>query len=138
MGIEHFVGILHKDSDSEYGVSFPDFPGCVTAGKTLDEAKNLAIEALEFHVEGLLEEGIDIPLPTELEKIVQLKEYKDAEFFLTIPVTITRAKSKRINITLPEDLIRIIDKFSRKKGLSRSAFLAKASEIAIQRNLIKE
>ncbi len=33
-----YIAYLHKDRHSDYGVSFPDFPGCITAGKTLDEA----------------------------------------------------------------------------------------------------
>ena len=41
-----YVAIIHKDHDSDFGVSFPDFPGCITAGLTLDEAKGMALEAL--------------------------------------------------------------------------------------------
>ena len=37
-----YVAIIPKDPDSDFGVSFPDFPGCITAGRTLDEAKALA------------------------------------------------------------------------------------------------
>ena len=40
-----YIAYLHKDRDSDYGVSFPDFPGCITAGKTLDEASRMAAEA---------------------------------------------------------------------------------------------
>ncbi len=41
-----YIAIIHKDDDSDFGVSFPDFSGCVTADRTLDEAKDLAIEVL--------------------------------------------------------------------------------------------
>jgi predicted RNase H-like HicB family nuclease len=41
-----YIAYLHKDRGSDYGVSFPDFPGCITAGKTLEEASRLAPEAL--------------------------------------------------------------------------------------------
>jgi len=41
-----YIAIIHKDPDSDFGVSFPDFPGCITAGRTLDEAKEMAREAL--------------------------------------------------------------------------------------------
>ena len=39
-----FIALIHKDAQSEFGVSFPDLPGCVTAGATLDEARLLAAE----------------------------------------------------------------------------------------------
>lgn len=40
-----YVGLLRKDAASDYGVEFPDFPGCVTAGRDLDEARRMAVEA---------------------------------------------------------------------------------------------
>ena len=38
----NYIAVVHKEPASDYGVSFPDFPGCITAGKTIDEAKDLA------------------------------------------------------------------------------------------------
>ncbi|MBL0942631.1 MAG: type II toxin-antitoxin system HicB family antitoxin, partial [Alphaproteobacteria bacterium] len=35
----NYIALIHKDKNSDFGVSFPDFPGCITAGKTLDEAR---------------------------------------------------------------------------------------------------
>ena len=45
------IALIRKDAASDYGVGFPDFPGCVTAGRTLDEARRMAAEALELHVD---------------------------------------------------------------------------------------
>jgi predicted RNase H-like HicB family nuclease len=59
-----YIAYLHKDPDSDFGVSFPDFPGCVTAGKTSDEARRLAPEALSFHIQGMREDGDEIPVPS--------------------------------------------------------------------------
>jgi antitoxin HicB len=47
----HYVALIHKDSDSCYGVSFPDVPGVFTAGDTIDEAMRQAAEVLEFAAE---------------------------------------------------------------------------------------
>ena len=52
-----YIALLRKDEESDYGVMFSDFRGCVTAGRTLDEAMGLAIEALAFHVEGMRADG---------------------------------------------------------------------------------
>jgi predicted RNase H-like HicB family nuclease len=49
------IALIHKESDSDFGVSFPDFPGCVTAGRTIDEAKDMAREALSGHVRVMTE-----------------------------------------------------------------------------------
>jgi antitoxin HicB len=49
--MSYYIALIHKDPDSDYGVSFPDVPGVVTAGKTIDEAMQLAVEVLEFAAE---------------------------------------------------------------------------------------
>jgi predicted RNase H-like HicB family nuclease len=64
-----YVALLSKDPDSDYGVDFPDFPGCVTAGHTPEEARELALESLCLHIEGMIEDGEPMPSPTTIEKI---------------------------------------------------------------------
>jgi predicted RNase H-like HicB family nuclease len=56
-----YIAYLHKDRNSDFGVSFPDFPGCITVGKTLEEARRKAAEALSFHVAGMLADNEKIP-----------------------------------------------------------------------------
>lgn len=58
-----YVALVHKDGDSSYGVHFPDFPGGVSAGNTIDEAVANAVEALSFHVQGIVADGDPIPTP---------------------------------------------------------------------------
>jgi len=48
----HYIALIHKDADSSYGVSFPDVPGVIAAGDTIDEAMQHAAEVLEFAAEG--------------------------------------------------------------------------------------
>jgi len=59
----NYIAIVHKETKSDFGVSFPDFPGCITAGKNIDEAKDIAQEALTFHIQGMLEDGELLPSP---------------------------------------------------------------------------
>jgi predicted RNase H-like HicB family nuclease len=61
---KHYIALVHKDEDSRFGVSFPDFPGVVTAAPILNEALARAEEALAQHVEGMAEHGEPIPPPT--------------------------------------------------------------------------
>jgi predicted RNase H-like HicB family nuclease len=64
-----FVVYLHKDKNSDYGVSFPDFPGCITAGSTLEEARKMAVEALAMHVAGMREDVEPFPQPSSLDDL---------------------------------------------------------------------
>lgn len=73
-----YIALIHKDTDSDYGVSFPDLPGCVTAGATLEEARSLAAEALAFHLEGMIEDGAPPPQPSSLDVIMSEREARDA------------------------------------------------------------
>ena len=68
--MRQYIALIHKDADSDFGVSFPDLPGCVTAGATLDEARDMAEEALAFHIEGLEQDGEAIPEPSSLEAVM--------------------------------------------------------------------
>ena len=65
-----YIAILAKDPDTDYGVHFPDFLGCITAGSTLDEVREMAAEALTGHIEGMLEDGETIPEPSSLERVM--------------------------------------------------------------------
>jgi len=64
--------------DNNFGVVFPDFDGCVSVGKDLNDAINMAQEALKFHVDGMREDGEELPEPTTLEQVK--KEYPDNVF----------------------------------------------------------
>jgi len=64
----HYIALIHKDRDGCYGVSFPDVPGMITIGATLDEALREAGEVLAFAAEGWLEDtGAPFPQPRALE-----------------------------------------------------------------------
>ena len=56
-----YPALIHKEEHSDYGVSFPDFPGCITAGETLEEAYQMAEEALQVHIEGMQTEKLTAP-----------------------------------------------------------------------------
>jgi predicted RNase H-like HicB family nuclease len=62
----HYVAIVEKAECRAVGVWFPDLPGCVSAGDTLDETMLNAAEALEFWAEAMIESGQEIPPPQSL------------------------------------------------------------------------
>ena len=70
--MRHYIALLHKEVDSDYGVSFPDLPGCVAAGSTLEEAAELIRGAVEMHLETMREDGDTIPVPTTVADCVTI------------------------------------------------------------------
>jgi predicted RNase H-like HicB family nuclease len=84
---KHYIALVHKDEDSRFGVSFPDFPGVVTAAPILNEALERAEEALALHVEGMAEDGEPIPPPSGFAEII--RHYPDAVPVL-VPLPLTR------------------------------------------------
>jgi predicted RNase H-like HicB family nuclease len=127
----NYIALIHKDSDSDYGVSFPDFPGCITAGNTIDEAKDMAQEALSGHITVMDEFGDKIPEPSNLEKIVSSNSDEKYIAFFIVSVPDKKSRKVRVNITVPEEDLNQIDSFAKQHGMTRSAFLIKAAQETI-------
>ena len=126
--MRYYVALVHKDADSDFGVSFPDFPGCISAGLTLNEAATMAAEALGGHIDLMSDEGLAVPEPSTLDLIMEDPENRDGVPIM-VPVTVKRpARAVRVNITLPEDVLARIDAHAESKGMNRSGFLAFAAK----------
>ena len=126
-----YIAYLHKDRKSDFGVSFPDFPGCVTAGKTLDEARRLAPEALALHIKGMIEDGEPVPESSTLDALANDPAMKDAVAFL-VSVDIAE-KAERFNITARKSQMEEIDRLARRSRMTRSAYMVVAALAAKQR-----
>jgi predicted RNase H-like HicB family nuclease len=64
--------VVFEQGPSSVGATVPDLPGCVAVAKTLDEARALISEAIEFHIEGMLLHGERVPEPTTLAELVEV------------------------------------------------------------------
>jgi predicted RNase H-like HicB family nuclease len=124
--VQNYIGLIHKDADSQFGVSFPDFPGVVTAGTNLDDARAMAEEALTFHIEGLVEDGEAIPAPSALEEIMSDPDNRSGVAIL-VSVKNGQPKAVRVNVTLPGDVLEQIDKYAEAHGYARSGLLTQAA-----------
>ncbi|MBV7387839.1 type II toxin-antitoxin system HicB family antitoxin [Pasteurellaceae bacterium TAE3-ERU1] len=124
--------VLQKVADG-YVVLVPDVPGCYSAGDTFAEALANAKEAIELHVESLVEDGEAIPKPHDIAVHQQNPEYLEPAglFFSGVEVDLTYllGKSEKINVSLPTRLIRRIDEYvaAHPEYKSRSGFLAKVA-----------
>lgn len=64
--------VVIEKSDTGYGAYVPDLPGCVAAGETLEETSRLIKEAIEYHIEGMREDGLVVPAPTSVTDYVEV------------------------------------------------------------------
>lgn len=67
-----YTVIIEKEPSTDWGAYVPDLPGCVAVGKTRAEVEQLIKEAIEFHLEGMREDGIPIPEPTSSALLVDV------------------------------------------------------------------
>ena len=118
-----------------YGVVFPDFPGCVSAGETVQQAAEMAEEALSLHVEGMFEDGEPLPEPSPPD--APLPDWlADAPgktvATVLIPVEVP-GRTVRVNISLDEGLLARLDRAAAATGETRSGLIARAVREAIAR-----
>lgn len=123
-----YIALIHKEPTTGYGASFPDFPGAVTVAESLEELRGEAEEVLAFHMEGMIEDGEDIPAPTGLDAVSILADYKDAVAVLVVKAPDNAAPAIRINVTIPDQMLKRIDRHAAKHGLTRSGFLVQAAK----------
>lgn len=129
--MRHYIGLIHKEEGSDYGVSFPDLPGCITAGATLDEARAMAEEALALHLDGFSEDGEPIPEPSSLADVMIDPENRGGVAILVAAPARGR-KSVRVNVTFPEEELEALDRYAADHGLTRSGFLLRAAKRAME------
>jgi len=122
------VGLIHVENGS-YGISFPDYPGTVSAARSADEALARGRDTLAFHIRGMVEDGDELPVPRSLEQLKKDRTFradaKDAAIVM-VPIDLP-GKSLRVNISMDENLIDAIDRAARAAGQSRSSYLADAA-----------
>ncbi len=118
--------IVHKEPGTDYGLTVPDFPGVFSGGSTLDEALAHVQEAIETFYEG---EDVDtLPDPSPLESVLASEDAEGGAVVLVdVNFDFLDKKAVPVNITLPRYIRNRIDRAARARGLTRSAYLAKAA-----------
>lgn len=121
--------VIHKDEESDFGVSVPDIPGCYSAGSTYEEAFINIREAIECHLEGLLIDNESVPVGTTIDRWINEEEFQEGVWALVdIDLSLISGKAKRINITMPERVLSLIDLYAKNHAIkNRSSFLADAA-----------
>jgi predicted RNase H-like HicB family nuclease len=125
-----FPVVIHKDADSDYGVTVPDVPGCFSAGTTFSEALDNVREALALHLEGLVADDEKLPQAQEVDAHLDNPDFAGGVWAVVdFDLTPYLGKSVRFNASLPEHLLNRIDEKVQKdhRYASRSGFLATAA-----------
>lgn len=121
----HYVAVIDKDSDSAYGIQFPEVPGCYSAADTFEEIVPNAIEALSL----FFEDSEPLP-PRGLEAVREQVANNVAQgaVLMMIPYVQDRKRVVRVNLSLEKGFLDTLDEAARMRGMTRSAFVQKAAE----------
>ncbi len=103
-----------------YGITFFDFPGCVSVADDIEEAVHNAHEVLQLHTTGMLEDDPILPTPTDLKDIIA--EEGKSDLHLLVEIKINNVKRKRISLPISKEILAKIDESSS----SRTRFIEKA------------
>lgn len=112
------------DEQHAHSMVVPDFPGCFSAADHWENIPAMVQEAVEVWMEG---EDVKLPMPTPLEVLANHPDYQYGGIWMLIDVDVSRLRPKRVrrvNITLPEDVLAHLDAKASAAGESRSGFIA--------------
>ena len=120
--------LIHEEN-GVFGISFPDFPGAVSTGRSEEDVIRKGTEALTFHVAGMIEDGDAMPVLRTLTELKKDREFRTAAknaVLVMIPFEMP-GRAVRLNISMDEHLLDAVDRAAQSAGQSRSAFLADAA-----------
>lgn len=130
--MKFIIAIEPGTESSAWGVVVPDLPGCFSAGDTMDEAMENARQAIDQHVEIMIEDGVTIPAARPLALLQADPEYAGWVWAVVdVPVEKYLGPAEKINITVPRLVLARIDAYAKSRGMSRSGFLVEAARSAM-------
>ena len=126
MPMRFFPAVIEAAEDGGYGVFFPDLPGCISAGDTVQAAATNAADALALHLAGMIEDKEAIPQASSPD--APLPDWAgDVRIAARVLVPVEMpGRTVRVNITLDEGILARLDAAAAADGASRSGFIAGA------------
>ena len=129
-----YLAFIHSETNDAgetiFGISFPDFPGCISGGDTVEHVIAMGGEALAFHIEGMIEDGDPVPAPRSTAAIKDdpdLADWREGADLAWVPVIFDQGSPRRVNLSLDKGLLDAIDAEARRRGMTRSAFVSSAA-----------
>jgi predicted RNase H-like HicB family nuclease len=137
--MRHYIAILITEDEGGWSVVFPDFPGCATQGETVDEAIEMAHDALAGHVASKQAHGEKLPEPRTLEQIKAdvgfAKEYGfpwSKAMAAPIALRPPLGRPERVTVSLDSNFLIALDAYAERKNLTRSAALTAGGELLMR------
>lgn len=127
--MKQFVAVVHKDSDSAFGVHFPDVPGCFSAADCWNEVHANAVAALRYWFEDAA--------PVEPRGLEEIRELAAADLaagasLMVVPLVEVANRKVRANVSIDQGVLSAIDSEARRRGQTRAAFIAEAARREIE------
>ncbi|MGQ0671791.1 MAG: type II toxin-antitoxin system HicB family antitoxin [Hyphomicrobium sp.] len=122
-----YPAVIEQGAEN-FGVYFPDLPGCVSAGETIAETVQNAHEVLALHILGMTEDGEPLPVPTAVEAVVPNPECICVAAIILVGANLPAAP-RNIEVAIDGTLIEAIDAM----GADRSRFLSDAARVELAR-----
>lgn len=129
--MKHYYALFKKTAEA-VEVEFPDLQGCFTFGKDWEEALENAEDVLAAWLVNA--ESEFIKEPSRHHELEYLSGGELVPILVDEKIMASYQKLKRFNVIFPAEVLKKIDKFRKKKGLKRSAFLQKAAEEYLQQH----
>ena len=120
--MRHFIGVVHQEGDSAFGIHFPDAPGCFSAADRFDDLLPNAVEALGVYFE-------DEPMvePRSMDRLREDHDVRsdlaDGAILMAVPLIEVLGRRTKANIAIDAGVLKAIDDTAAARGLTRSAFL---------------
>lgn len=135
-----YIALMHFPLDgSSWGVTFPDLPGCTSAGANFEEANANAKEALAGHVAALLADRDTVPEPRPFERLKAdaafAEDIADGAFAIPVELVDVPAPKERVNVMISPLILRLADDYARERRLSRSTLIELALAEYLQDDL---
>lgn len=128
--MKYYLAIIDKGR-SGFGIRIPDCPGAFGAGKTVEDAVANAIVGLAAWAEATLKDGDVLPVPRDISEIIasgdDAPDAAAGEMIAMVPLLLDASRTVKANVTFDAGLLEAIDSEARRRGITRSAFLASAA-----------
>lgn len=136
--MRHYIAVLIPEDDG-WSVVFPDLIGCATQGDTLDEALEMASDALAGYVASMLHHGDKLPEPRSVEEIKADRAFA-REFEVHWPDAVVApiavrpplGKPARVTVSLDSNFLSALDAYAERRDLTRSAALTAGGELLMR------
>ncbi|WP_370677799.1 type II toxin-antitoxin system HicB family antitoxin [Pleomorphomonas sp. PLEO] len=126
----YVVALIREEKDGILGISFPDFPGCVSAAYNMDDVITRGAKTLAAHVKHKVENNETFPVIRRVDDI-RRTENLDGAIIAAVPVDLP-GKSVPVQITMDERLLSELDRVASTSGTTRSGKISEAVRASLR------